>query len=528
MKIALAQLNYIVGDLDFNSQKIITAIEQANQDQADLIIFSELSVTGYSPEDLLTYPSFITKTAKKIHEIASFSKQLDVIIGAPLHENGKLFNAAYHLSEGKIKQIVKKTLLPTYDVFDEKRYFSPSDKLNCIEIKGQKVALVICEDTWIIEESPLHTLWNEKPSFIINISASPFSRTHQEARFQMANKIQKNFPVPFIYVNQIGANTELIFDGNSFVQLSNHERVCELPPFQEKIQTIDFAQNTTTHLPIPEIELTRQALVLGIKDYFQKSGFKKAVLGLSGGVDSALTATLAVQALGKENVVGILLPSQYSSNHSIKDAEDLAKNLAIETHTIAIENSFQTIENTLAPVFQNQPADLTEENIQARIRGLILMAYSNKFGAMLLNTSNKSEMAVGYGTLYGDMCGGLAVLGDVYKTMVYELCNWINKEHEIIPNNTIIKAPSAELRPNQTDQDSLPPYDILDQIIFHYVENQLEASEIIHLGFPKEIVEKSLQLIKRNEYKRYQAAPILRVTNKAFGIGRKMPIVAKL
>lgn len=528
MKIALAQLNYMVGDLNFNTQKIIAAIERANQDKAELIIFSELSITGYSPEDLLTYPSFIAAAEKKIHEIASFTKEIDAIVGAPITENGKLYNAAIHLSEGKIKQIVKKTLLPTYDIFDEKRYFSSANELKCIEIKGQKIALVICEDTWIIDESPLHTLWKENPSFIINISASPFSKTHQKDRFQMVNAVHEKFPAPFIYVNQIGANTELIFDGNSFVQSSNRERIAELPSFQEAIQIIELEQNKTSFHPNPETELIRQALVIGIKDYFQKSNFKKAVLGLSGGIDSALTAALAVQALGKENVVGILLPSQYSSDHSIKDAEDLANNLGIETHIISIESTFLVIEQALAPVFQQQPADVTEENIQARIRGLLLMAYSNKFGAMLLNTSNKSEMAVGYGTLYGDMCGGLAVLGDIYKTMVYELCAWINKEKEIIPINTLTKAPSAELRPDQKDQDSLPPYDLLDQIIFHYIENQLEANEIIDLGFPREMVERSLQLIKRNEYKRYQAAPILRVTNKAFGIGRKMPIVAKL
>ncbi len=529
MKFALAQLNYIVGNLDYNTTKIIATIQKSEEKKADLVIFSELSVTGYSPEDLLTYPSFINKVKDKIEEIATHTQEIDAIIGAPILDNHKLYNAAIHLSKGRIKQIVKKTLLPTYDVFDEKRYFHAADQHQCIEVKGSKIALVICEDTWIPEESPLHTLWKENPSYIINISASPFSTTHHAARKEMVQKIQELFPIPFIYVNQIGANTELIFDGHSFVTNVAHQKIVSLPSFQEAFETVDFtASQNEKNNKIEEIEAIHQALILGIKDYFNKSGFKKAVLGLSGGIDSALTAALAAEALGAQNVVGILLPSQYSSDHSIKDAEDLAKNIGIETHILPIKNAYTSIEESLSGIFADKTADVTEENIQARIRGVLLMAYSNKFGAMLLNTSNKSEMAVGYGTLYGDMCGGLAVLGDIYKTKVYELCHWINKEKEIIPSNTIYKAPSAELRPDQKDQDTLPPYDILDQIIAHYVENALEKDEIISLGFSAEIVEKALILIKRNEYKRYQAAPILRVTKKAFGIGRKMPIVGKL
>lgn len=527
MRIVAAQLNYKIGDLDFNSQKIIAAIID-NRSKADLIIFSELSVTGYSPEDLLLYSSFIQKTYLQIEKIAEYAKSIDVIIGAPLEEDGKLYNAGFHLSEGKIKQIVKKTLLPNYDIFEEKRYFSPAEEVKCIEVNGTKIALIICEDSWNIDKSPLNLLSKDKPSFIINISASPFSITQIEARKQMAQRIVEQFSIPFIYVNQVGANTSLIFDGNSFALNKNNQTVTYFNGFSEDIRTFQLSDIAETKENESEMSMIYNALILGVKDYFHKSGFKKAVLGLSGGIDSALTAVIAAKALGSENVTGILLPSQYSSEHSITDALDLAKNIGIKTFTLPIENSYIAIENSLKPIFEDTKKDLTEENIQARIRGLLLMAYSNKFGAILLNTSNKSETAVGYGTLYGDMCGGLAVLGDLYKTKVYELSNWINKKQEIIPYNTISKPPSAELRPDQKDQDSLPDYEILDQIIYHYIEEQMDEESICALGFDSNIVKRSLQLIKNNEYKRYQSAPILRITKKSFGAGRKMPLIGKL
>ncbi len=527
MRIIAAQLNYKIGDLDFNSQKIIAAIKD-NSSKAELIIFSELSVTGYSPQDLLLYSSFIQKTNKQVEEIARHSELVDVIIGAPFEENGTLYNAAFHLSGGRIKQIVKKTLLPNYDVFDEKRYFSPAEEVKCIEVNGAKIALIICEDSWDLANSPLNLLCNDKPSFIINISASPFSTTQIEARKKMAQKVVERFSVPFVYVNQVGANTSLIFDGNSFGINEKNQTVFQSNSFEEDIRAFELSDIVEAGRDETEMSMIYNALVLGVKDYFQKSGFKKAVLGLSGGIDSALTAVIAAKALGSDNVTGILLPSQYSSEHSISDALDLAQNIGIKTFTLPIKNSYIEIENSLKPIFEDAKKDLTEENIQARIRGVLLMAYSNKFGAMLLNTSNKSETAVGYGTLYGDMCGGLAVLGDLYKTKVYELSKWINKEQEIIPYNTILKPPSAELRPDQKDQDSLPDYEILDQIIYHYIEEQMDEESICALGFDDAVVKRSLQLIKINEYKRYQSAPILRITQKAFGAGRKMPLVGKL
>lgn len=550
MKIALSQINFHIANFEENSNSIIRDIERSKAAGADLVVFSELSVCGYPPLDLLELKDFYDKCLETVKSIASHCNGIAAIVGAPSinpNELGKnLYNSAFFLNDGKIQYIVNKSLLPTYDIFDEYRYFEPNTQFNVIEFKGYRIALTICEDLWddqptnnpfgkenLYTLSPMAELAKQNPHFIINIAASPFSYNKESIKKKIFIEKAVTYKLPLFYVNQVGAHTELIFDGGSMV-IDSKGNICdELDIFKEDLRFYDvesIINNKGEQHEIPqqsEIEKIHNALVMGLSDYFRKSGFSKATLGLSGGIDSAVTVVLAVEALGKENVRVLLLPSQYSSDHSITDAIALANKLNIQYEVVPIKNIYSSIESSLEQIFQGTQPGVTEENIQARIRGVLLMAISNKFGHILLNTSNKSEAAVGYGTLYGDMNGGLSVLGDVYKTRVYELAWYINRNDEIIPINTITKPPSAELRPGQKDSDSLPEYDLLDQILHFYIEEQLSASEIIQKGFDTTLVNKVIQMVNRNEYKRFQTPPILRISSKAFGIGRRIPIVAK-
>lgn len=541
MKFALAQVNVHIGNFESNFQKFVGLINSAKSKDVDVIIFPELAICGYPPRDFLDYQHFVKQCDLYIAKLAKECVSITAIIGSPsfnIHKEGKaLHNSAYVLADGTIKNIIHKSLLPTYDIFDEYRYFQPAPQLSCIEINGKKIALTICEDLWntddqkLYVQSPMDVLINEQPDLMINIAASPFDYNQNEKRKNVLKWNAKKYNLPLLYVNNVGAQTELIFDGCSMALNSDAEIIAESKMFEEDLLIIDSTELSTKKSSeeknIDSIELIHDAIVLGIKDYFQKSGFKKAVLGLSGGIDSAVVAALAARALGNENVLGVLMPSQYSSDHSVDDAIALADNLKIQHQIIPIKDVYHTYKSSLSITFEGLAEDLTEENLQARIRGVLLMAVSNKFGNILLNTSNKSEAAVGYGTLYGDMCGGISVIGDVYKTQVYALANFINKDQIIIPVNTIEKAPSAELRPDQKDSDSLPDYDILDEVLDLYIEHSISKDELIDMGFDKALIDRITSLVNRNEYKRYQTPPILRVSSKAFGMGRRMPIVAK-
>lgn len=536
MKIALAQLNIHVGNFEQNKAKIIAAIGQAEAQGAEIVLFSELSVCGYPSRDFLEFDHYIQLCESSVLEIAAHTKNIAAVVGAParnpVKEGKDLYNAAYFLYDGKIQQVIHKTLLPTYDVFDEYRYFEPNKEFKTVQFKGQKIAVTVCEDIWNVgNDNPLYTvcpldeLRSEQPDFILNLSASPFSYKQHEERTKVIQANCQRYGIPMVYVNQVGAQTELVFDGGSIVADAQGNVVKRLSFFEEALEIIDTKDLVKANDAVPsEIERIHDALVLGIKDYFAKLGFTKAVLGLSGGVDSALVLYLAVQALGKDNVLSVLLPSHFSSSHSVEDSLALVKNLGSPHEVIAIEDCFQQYLTTLKPQFKDLPFGIAEENIQARVRGTLLMAMSNKFGYILLNTTNKSEAAVGYGTLYGDMCGGLAVLGDVYKTQIYDLCKFINRNAEIIPEHILTKAPSAELRPNQKDSDSLPDYDILDKVLFQYIEQRKGPVELVAMGFDEALVKRVLRMVNMNEWKRFQAAPILRVSPKAFGMGRRMPI----
>ncbi len=542
MKIALAQLNFFVGDFDGNLDKMLKAVEEAKQQSADLVCFPELATCGYPPRDFLEFDDFIRRAEKSVEKLAEAAKGIAIVVGSPSRnpviEGKDLFNSAYFLADGEIKHVQHKALLPTYDVFDEYRYFEPASEFNIVEYKGKRIALSICEDLWNLgNENPLYTIvpldemTPHKPDLILNLSASPFTHSHAEERIHVLRENVKRYGLPMFYVNQVGSQTEIIFDGGSIVFSQKGTVYEEMPYWREMVKTFDLddvAENSQTILqPKDKIPLIHDALVLGIKDYFGKLGFKQAILGLSGGIDSAVVAVLAARALGEDNVRALLMPSQFSSDHSVNDARQLAVNLGIQYDIVPIEPAFNSFMDALKPHFWGNPFGVAEENIQARTRGLLLMAISNKFGNILLNTTNKSEMAVGYGTLYGDLCGGLSVLADVYKTEVFELACYINKDGEVIPENTITKPPSAELRPNQKDSDSLPPYDVLDAILYQYIEKQQGPSEIIAMGFDEKVVRRALRLVNMNEFKRYQSAPVLRVSPKAFGMGRRMPIVGK-
>ncbi len=540
MKIAIAQLNYHIGNFENNRDKMIAALEKSKAQGADIVVFAELAISGYPPRDFLEFDDFIQKCWLATEEVAAHCKGIAAVVGLPTRnkaESGKsLFNSAAFLADEKIQDVLHKSLLPTYDIFDEYRYFEPNTEFNCVDYKGKKLAISVCEDIWNIGVDdlypikPMEELIKENPDVMINIAASPFHTEQASRRKAIMKANVEKYHLPLFYANHVGAQTELLFDGGSLAYNENSELVGELNYFEEDIQVFDLEA-----LPEPKaqreeaskIELIHDALVMGLKNYFQKLGFKEATLGLSGGIDSAVVMALAAEALGAENVRPFLLPSQYSSDHSIKDAEDLARNLGSPYEIIPIKSIFESFEKELKPYFKDLPFGIAEENIQARSRGVLLMALSNKFGYILLNTSNKSESAVGYGTLYGDMNGGLSVIGDVYKIDVFKLARYINRDKEIIPWNTINKPPSAELRPDQKDSDSLPDYEILDTILYQYIENRKGPREIIEMGYDEALVNRVLKMVNINEYKRYQTPPILRVSTKAFGMGRRMPIVAK-
>jgi NAD+ synthase (glutamine-hydrolysing) len=540
MKVAIAQLNLHVGNFESNTQKIIQTIEEAKSQNIHLVVFSELAVCGYPPRDFLEFNDFIDSCLICINKIAKATKGITAIVGGPSkNETGSgksLFNSAFVLSEQEVKRVIHKTLLPTYDVFDEYRYFEPNRVFEVLNIAGKKVGIAICEDLWNIGNNPLY---NRTPAIelkelgaecIVNISASPFSYQQDEERKKVLKENALKTKLPIVYCNHIGAQTELIFDGGSFFMNANGEIVKQSSFFNEDLLVSDLANGEFSKGEVQsgsKVQLIHDALVLGIQDYFKKLGFKKAIVGLSGGIDSAVTFALAGRALGNDNIYGVLMPSQYSSNHSVNDAKKLSDNLGAPYEIMSIKEVYSAYNEKLKPLFKDLPFGLAEENLQARTRGVFLMAISNKFGHIVLNTSNKSEAAVGYGTLYGDMCGGLSVLGDVYKTEVFELARYINKDIEVIPENSIVKPPSAELRPDQKDSDSLPDYTLLDKVLFEYIENRKGPSELVKMGIDESLVNRVLSMVNANEYKRYQTPPVLRVSPKAFGMGRRMPIVAK-
>ena len=556
MKIILAQQNYHIGNFESNTQKIIAAIEEGKKQHADLMVFSELCICGYPPLDLLDFTNFIEKCNESIDMIRSHTQGIGVLIGTPSvnekKEGKNLFNSAYLLYNNTIVDVVHKSLLPTYDVFDEYRYFEPAYAWHTMMFNGKKLAVTICEDIWNLGDNPLYricpmdALIKEQPDVMINLSASPFDYTRIEERKAIIQANVAKYKIPLIYCNTVGSQTEIIFDGGSLVFDKDANLLKEGKYFEEDMLTVNLLDNGSfeemsiaTSKEISSVKWNPSvydqhlhtdriydAIVLGVKDYFSKMGFKHAILGSSGGIDSAVTLAIACEALGNENVHALLLPSQYSTGHSVDDAVALSKKLGNPYDLIAIQPVFDAFMDQLKPIYKDLPSDLAEENIQARTRGNLLMAVANKFGYILLNTTNKSECATGYGTLYGDMAGGISVLGDVYKMQVYALAKHINRNGEIIPQHIIDKAPSAELRPNQKDSDSLPDYSLLDAILYQYIERHHGSKEIIAMGFEKEMVERTLRLVNISEYKRNQFCPIIRVSPKAFGVGRRVPIVA--
>lgn len=557
MKIFLAQQNYHIGNFESNTKKIIDAIETAKQQGGDLIVFSELSVCGYAPRDFLEFEDFINKSYAALDIIKQHADTIGVLVGAPdrnkVREGKDLFNAAFLLYQKEVKSIAHKTCLPNYDVFDEYRYFEPAYEWDVMEFKGKKIAVTICEDIWNLGDNPLYRncpmdeLMKQEPEVMINLSASPFDYTHDEDRKATIKANVIKYKLPLFYCNAVGSQTEIVFDGASLVFDAAANLCGQLPMFEEALQSFIVNDDGTIDAPVIEsasrmpdkeleptaleenlnINLVHDAIVLGIRDYFTKMGFTKAILGSSGGIDSAVTLALACTALGKDNVRAVLMPSQFSSGHSVNDAEQLSLNLGNPYDIIPIENIYKSFLEELKPVFKDLPFSVAEENIQSRSRGNLLMAIANKFGYILLNTSNKSELATGYGTLYGDMAGGLGVLGDCYKLQVYALAKYINRSKEIIPPNIITKPPSAELRPNQKDSDSLPDYEILDKILYQYIERRQGPKEIKAQGFDGALVDRILKMVNVNEYKRNQFCPIIRISPKAFGVGRRMPIVGK-
>ena len=557
MKIFLAQQNYHIGNFESNTQKIICAIDEAKKQGGDIILFSELSICGYAPKDFLEFDDFINKCYKAIDEIKQHADTIAVLVGAPdrnpVREGKDLFNAAYFLFEKEVKAVVHKTCLPNYDVFDEYRYFEPAYEWNVIPFKGKKLAVTICEDIWNLGDNPMYRicpmdeLMKQQPDVMLNLSASPFDYTHDEDRKATIKANVTKYKLPLFYCNAVGSQTEVVFDGASLVFDKDANLCGALPMFESSLQSFVLNDDGSIAAPViepasrvPDKELNpltfeeelniaqvHDAIVMGIRDYFTKMGFTKAILGSSGGIDSAVTLALACTALGKENVRAVLMPSEFSTSHSVDDAVLLSKNLANPYDIVPIKNIFESFVAELKPIFKDLPFSIAEENIQSRTRGNLLMAIANKFGYILLNTSNKSELSTGYGTLYGDMAGGLGVLGDCYKQQVYALARYINRNGEIIPENIITKAPSAELRPGQKDSDSLPDYGILDKILYQYIERRQGPNEIKAQGFDAALVDRVLKMVNINEYKRNQFCPIIRISPKAFGVGRRVPIVGK-
>ena len=538
MRIALAQMNPVVGDLTGNVEKTIHFIQRAKEAKCDLVVFSELSLIGYPPRDLLLREDFMEACRSALNRLLPHTQGIGVLVGhvAAIPGSEKHHNCALLLEDGAVRSQINKSLLPNYDVFEEARYFEPADRLSCLTFRGMKLGVSICEDIWNDAEfftlrryqtDVLETLYQEKPELFINLSASPYHYSKHQVRVDMIAHMAGKYKVPFLYVNQTGGNDELIFDGSSMVFDAEGRLIIQAGNFEEDLVVYD---TDATYEPVPyvqeDISWMHRALVLGFRDYFHKTGFTQTLLGLSGGIDSALAATLAVEALGRENVLGVSMPSRYSSEHSREDAWALAENLRIEYREISIEPMFQSYIQAFNDGSETL-GDLAEENIQARIRGNLLMFLSNREGRMLITTGNKSEIAVGYSTLYGDMCGGLAVLGDVPKTHVYALCRYINRDSNIIPENTLTKPPSAELKPSQTDQDSLPPYEMLDAVIQMYIEENLSLDAVTAKGYDRSIVLKILNMIDRAEFKRRQAPPVLKLTTRAFGMGRKIPIAQR-
>jgi NAD+ synthase (glutamine-hydrolysing) len=590
MKIFLAQQNYHIGNFEENARKIIEGIDKAKAAGADLVMFSELCVCGYPPRDFLEFHDFINQSYAAIDLIKEHADTIGVLVGGPARnprrEGKELFNAAFFLYEKQIKAEAHKTLLPTYDVFDENRYFEPAFEWNVIPFKGKKLAVTICEDIWNLGDNPLYRmspmdeLIKHQPDVILNLSASPYNYAQDVVRKSIVEATVAKYKLPMLYCNTVGSQTEIVFDGGSIVYDSNAQLVHEMKYFEEDYALVNLdalysnngsgkqlkehkhklvSTHVDTHISEPLTDAKEQdgtyyysatevgreidtleylmndknideiyhALVLGIKDYFRKMGFQKATLGASGGIDSAVVQVLAVHALGKENVRVLLMPSEYSTSHSVSDAEALSKNLGNDYDIVPIKDVYNAFLSTLKPIFKDLPFSIAEENIQSRTRGNLLMAVANKFNYILLNTSNKSELATGYGTLYGDMAGGLGVLGDLYKMQVYALAKYLNKNGEVIPDNILTKAPSAELRPNQKDSDSLPDYPILDRVLYQYIELRQGPKEIIAQGYDEKLVARILKLVNTNEYKRNQFCPIIRVSCKAFGVGRRLPIVGK-
>ncbi|HMO33512.1 MAG TPA: NAD+ synthase [Lacibacter sp.] len=557
MKIFLAQQNYHIGNFAYNTEKIIAAIEAAKAAGGDLVVFSELSVCGYPPRDFLEFRDFIEKCQAAVETIRPYADSIGVILGAPVPnprpEGKDLHNAALLLYQQAVQAVVHKTCLPNYDIFDEYRYFEPAYDWQVVPFKGRRLAITICEDIWNLGDNPLYRtcpmdqLMHLQPDLMINISASPFDYTHVEDRKAIAKLNVQKYGLPLVYCNCVGSQTEIVFDGGSLVVDAAANLVRQLPLFEEALQEVELLADGTFAGPVlqraeslPDEELrppvlepdlciaeVYEALVLGIRDYFNKMGFTKAILGSSGGIDSAVTLALAAEALGPQQVRALLLPSPFSSTHSVDDARQLSENLGNPYDVVPIGTIYDAFLHQLQPLFGDLPFGLAEENIQSRTRGNLLMAVANKFGYILLNTSNKSELATGYGTLYGDMAGGLGVLGDCYKLQVYALARYINRNDTVIPDNILTKAPSAELRPNQKDSDSLPDYEILDQVLYQYIERRQGPAEIKSLGYAPPLVDRVLRLVNTNEYKRNQFCPIIRVSPKAFGVGRRVPIVGK-
>jgi NAD+ synthase (glutamine-hydrolysing) len=550
MKIVLAQANMHIGNIEENTTRIVFCIKKAQQFDADLIIFPELAICGYPPLDMLESREFVLRCHDAVEKIARICTDIAAIIGSPSLNNSRegksLHNSAYFCAGGKIRSIHHKTLLPDYDVFDEYRYFEPNKEFNVVEYSGTRIAITICEDLWTEQRflnnfinnrlyalSPMDQLIGQDPDIIVNISASPFAWQNVQAKKDVFIEVAKKYNLPVFMVNQVGANTDIIFEGASLVVNQKGEIYDRNSRFEEDFQLyeLDEVMNSPAHGLDPAVSSNQKiifdALIMGIRDFFAKNGFRQALIGLSGGIDSAVTTVLAAEALGHENVFCVFMPSEYTSGISGRDAGKLAGNINVSLKEINIDSLFDSFKKSLGPLFGDLPENTAEENIQARIRGTLLMAIANKLGYILLNTSNKSELAVGYSTLYGDTCGALAVLGDVYKTQVYELAGYINRSEEIIPATTIKRAPSAELREGQEDTDSLPGYDVLDPILFRFIEEQKDPAIIAGEGFDGELVKKVASMVGHSEFKRYQFPPVLRISPKAFGHGRRMPIVAK-